>query len=75
MKERCLRDQDFSRPFSVEWLKVVHMPFMIYDRPGMLSIVPLISIVSRSWTRWKTERRSMLSMVAISSNGSGAIPT
>lgn len=75
MKERCLRDQEFSRPFSVEWLKVVHMPFMIYDRPGMFFPLPFISIVWRNWIKWKTERRSTRLMVAISLSGSGATQT
>lgn len=34
MKERCSRDREMSHPFAVEWLKVVHMPFMIFDRLG-----------------------------------------
>lgn len=34
MKERCSRDQEMSHSFAVDWLKVVHMPFMVFDRIG-----------------------------------------
>lgn len=34
--ELCVPDRDFSAPFKVEWLKVVHMPFKVFDREGMI---------------------------------------
>lgn len=34
MKDRAQEDGDFSKPFSVEWLKVVHMPFRVFDNDG-----------------------------------------
>ena len=37
--ELCVPDGDFSAPFHVDWLKVVHMPFKVFDREGM--IIPL----------------------------------
>ena len=35
MKEFAEKDRDYSKPFQVEWLKVVHMPFMLFDKEGM----------------------------------------
>lgn len=35
MKDRAQEDGDFSKPFSVEWLKVVHMPFRVFDNDGL----------------------------------------
>lgn len=34
MKEFAEKDRDYSKPFQVEWLKVVHMPFMLFDKEG-----------------------------------------
>lgn len=35
MRERACRDQEYSHRFQVKWLKVVHMPFMIFDQEGL----------------------------------------
>lgn len=35
MKDRAQDDGDFSKPFTVEWLKVVHMPFRVFDTDGL----------------------------------------
>ena len=34
MRERACRDQEVSHRFQVKWLKVIHMPFMIFDQEG-----------------------------------------
>ena len=34
MKDRVEEDHEFSKPFIVEWLKVVHMPFRVFDNGG-----------------------------------------
>ena len=34
MKEAAEREREYTRPFTVVWLKVVHMPFMVFDREG-----------------------------------------
>ena len=37
MKERAIpKDDKMSEVFEVEWLKVVHMPFVIYNNKGIL---------------------------------------
>ena len=38
MKELAEKDRDNTKPFTVEWLKVVHMPFMVFDRVGTRGI-------------------------------------
>ena len=34
MKERFDSAGELSKPFAVEWLKVVHMPFRVFDNDG-----------------------------------------
>ena len=36
MRERACRDQEVSHRFQVKWLKVIHMPFMIFDQEGFI---------------------------------------
>lgn len=36
MKESVDTNDEYSKPFQVEWLKVVHMPFMVFDSEGIL---------------------------------------
>lgn len=38
MRERACRDQEVSHRFQVKWLKVVHMPFMIFDQEGFYTL-------------------------------------
>ena len=34
MKEAAEREREYTRPFTVEWLKEVHMHLMVFEREG-----------------------------------------
>lgn len=38
MQERACRDKEMTFPFKVKWLKLVHMPFTLFDIEGILSV-------------------------------------